>query len=62
MLRVAMLTSSDLPQEIKHAYELGVNTFLTKPVDLDKLVDMMKVLRAHWVQYAQPPEVKRVTS
>ena len=32
-LRVAMLTSSDLDQEINAAYEIGVNVFLTKPVD-----------------------------
>jgi CheY-like chemotaxis protein len=59
-LRVAMLTSSDMPQEIQHAYELGVNTFLTKPVDLDKLVEMIKVLHAHWVKHAPAPEVSRV--
>lgn len=58
-LRVAMLTSSDLAQEIKHAYELGANMFLTKPVDLDRLVEMMKVLHAHWVQHVQAPEVSR---
>jgi CheY-like chemotaxis protein len=58
-LRVAMLTSSDLAQEVNLAYELGANMFLTKPVDLDRLVEMMKVLHAHWVQHAQAPEVSR---
>jgi len=37
-----MLTSSDLDHEIKMAYELGTNSFLTKPVDLDRLVEMVK--------------------
>ena len=60
LMRVAMLTSSDMPQEIQHAYELGANTFLTKPVDLDKLVEMIKVLHAHWVKHAPAPEVFRV--
>jgi CheY-like chemotaxis protein len=59
-LRVAMLTSSDLTQEINQAYELGANMFLTKPVDLDKLVEMMKVLHAHWLKHAHAPEVSRV--
>jgi CheY-like chemotaxis protein len=58
-LRVAMLTSSDLSQEINMAYEVGVNVFLTKPVDLDKLIEMMKVFRAHWLEFAQTPEVSR---
>src|SRR6185369_1603823 len=51
-LRVAMLTSSDLGQEINTAYEIGVNVFLTKPVDLEKLVEMLKVFRAHWLEFA----------
>ncbi len=58
-LRVAMLTSSDLGQEIKMAYELGANVFLTKPVDLDRLVELVKVVRAHWLEFAQTPEVSR---
>jgi CheY-like chemotaxis protein len=58
-LRVAMLTSSDLGQEIKLAYELGANVFLTKPVDLDRLVEMVKVVRAHWLEFAQTPEISR---
>jgi CheY-like chemotaxis protein len=58
-LRVAMLTSSDLDQEIRQAYELGANSFLTKPVDLNKLVEMMKVLHTHWVLHAQEPQISR---
>src|SRR5579859_4724479 len=58
-LRVAMLTSSDLGQEINTAYEVGANVFLTKPVDLDKLVEMLKVFRAHWLEFAQAPQVSR---
>src|SRR5579859_1052448 len=58
-LRVAMLTSSDLDQEIKLAYELGANAYLTKPVDLDRLVEMVKMLRTHWLEFAQAPAVSR---
>jgi CheY-like chemotaxis protein len=58
-LRVVMLTSSDLDQEIRMAYELGANIFLTKPVQLEKLVDIMKMIHAHWLQQAQIPAVSR---
>ena len=58
-LRVAMLTSSDLDHEIKTAYDTGANVFLTKPVDLDRLVEMMRVFRAHWLEFAQAPEISR---
>jgi CheY-like chemotaxis protein len=59
-LRVAMLTSSDLSQEIKMAYELGANAFLTKPVDLDRLVEMVKMLRVHWLEFTQAPAISRM--
>ena len=43
-LRVAVLTSSDLPSEIKTAHDLGANIFLTKPVQLERLIEIMKTL------------------
>lgn len=58
-LRVAMLTSSELDKEIKAAYELGVNVFLTKPVELDKLIEMMRIFRTHWLELAQAPQISR---
>jgi CheY-like chemotaxis protein len=58
-LRVAMLTSSDSPREIKMAHELGANIFLTKPVQLERLIQIMKTLNEHWLQQAQLPSVSR---
>jgi CheY-like chemotaxis protein len=58
-LRVAMLTSSDLPGEIKLAHDLGANIFLTKPVELERLVQIMKTLNEHWLRQAQSPAVTR---
>src|SRR5690348_4877688 len=56
-LRVAMLTSSELPSEIKMAHDLGANIFLTKPVELGRLVQIMKTIDEHWLQQAQSPTV-----
>jgi CheY-like chemotaxis protein len=58
-LRVAMLTSSDMPHEIKMAHDLGANIFLTKPMELERLVQIMKTLNEHWLQQAQSPAVSR---
>jgi DNA-binding NarL/FixJ family response regulator len=54
-----MLTSSDMPSEIKMAHDLGANIFLTKPVQLERLVQIMKTLNEHWLQQAQVPAVTR---
>lgn len=58
-LRVAMLTSSDMPSEIKTAHDLGANIFLTKPVQLERLIEIMKTLNEHWLRQAQTPAVSR---
>src|SRR5262245_35435534 len=58
-LRVVMLTSSDLDVEINSAYEAGANVFLTKPMELEKLVEILSVCRAHWLEFAQAPMVSR---
>lgn len=58
-LRVAMLTSSEMPSEIRMAHDLGANIFLTKPVQLERLVQIMKTLNEHWLQQAQSPAVTR---
>lgn len=58
-LRIAMLTSSESPAEIKMAHELGANIFLTKPVELDRLIQIMKTLNQHWLDQAQSPAVFR---
>ena len=58
-LRVVMLTSSDLQQEVNLAHDLGAKSFLTKPVDLDQLVEMMRVFKTYWLDYDKAPAVFR---
>jgi CheY-like chemotaxis protein len=58
-LRVAMLTSSDMPSEIKLAHDLGANIFLTKPVQLERLIQIMGTLNEHWLRQSQSPAVTR---
>jgi DNA-binding NarL/FixJ family response regulator len=54
---VLMLASSESPSEIKRAHDLGANIFLTKPVQLERLVQIMRTLNEHWLQPAQSPPV-----
>lgn len=58
-LRVIMLTSSDLDQEVTVAHELGAKSFLIKPVDLDQLVSMMKAFKTYWLDFDKAPKTSR---
>ncbi|MFA6433702.1 MAG: response regulator [Elusimicrobiales bacterium] len=41
---VIMLTTTDEPAEIHTCYELGCNNYLTKPVEFDKFIEVIKRL------------------
>jgi CheY-like chemotaxis protein len=48
-LLIVVLTSSNLHPDINKAYELGANSYLVKPPDLEALVEMMKNLQSYWL-------------
>jgi CheY-like chemotaxis protein len=50
-LRVYILTASSRPQDIERAYDLGANSYLVKPGNLDGLMDLAKCLIA-WLKLA----------
>ena len=49
-LPVILLTSSSQTAEINRAYDLGANSFLVKPPDLDSLTQLVKTVAHYWVQ------------
>ncbi len=49
-LPVILLTSSSQTNDINRAYDLGANSFLVKPPDLDSLTQLVKTVAHYWVQ------------
>ena len=56
-LPVVVLTSSREPSDINRAYDLGANSYLTKPAALDALPDVVKILSLYWLTLNEKPEV-----
>jgi CheY-like chemotaxis protein len=57
---VVVLTTSRAEEDIVRTYGLGVNSFITKPVTFDRLVDVVKILCSYWIEIvALPPECAR---
>ncbi|HEU6448485.1 MAG TPA: response regulator [Verrucomicrobiae bacterium] len=52
---VIMLTASAEEVDIKTAYRLGANAFLTKPSEASKLEDMLKALKDFWLTHNTLP-------
>lgn len=46
---VIMLTSSNEPVDIEKAYKLGANSYIVKPVELDKFIEIVRQIKLYWV-------------
>jgi CheY-like chemotaxis protein len=60
-LRVVVLTSSNAVSDVNLAYQLGANSFLVKPVDFDRLVEISQALKGYWLWMSAEPEVARAS-
>jgi len=53
---VIVLTTSKAEEDILRTYDLGVNSFVTKPVTFAELVEVMKNLGNYWFDIVQLPK------
>jgi len=54
-LPVVVLTSSREERDIVESYDLGVNSYIVKPIDFDKFVETVQALGLYWVLLNEPP-------
>jgi CheY-like chemotaxis protein len=52
---VVVLTTSQAEEDIFRTYDLGVSSYITKPVTFDGLVEAMKVLSRYWFEIVELP-------
>ncbi|MBI9041938.1 response regulator [Lutibacter sp.] len=46
---VVVLTSSSNDKDIENAYELGVNSYIVKPVNFDKFMEVAAQIKLYWM-------------
>jgi CheY-like chemotaxis protein len=54
---VVVLSTSRLDEDVARSYQLGVNSFITKPVTFTGLVEAMNVLGRYWLEIVELPPV-----
>jgi len=52
---VVLMTSSREERDMVSGYDLGVNSYLQKPVDFDEFRKMVKLLGLYWLVTNRPP-------
>ena len=52
---VVVLTSSEAELDIAHAYALHANCYVTKPVDLEKFISIVRAIEDFWLAVVKLP-------
>ena len=55
---VIILTTSKAEEDIYRTYNLGVNSFITKPVTFTALVDVLNKVAQYWFEIVELPPAK----
>jgi CheY-like chemotaxis protein len=55
LIPVVVLTTSRAEDDVLRSYDLGVNSFITKPVTFDALVEVIKTLAKYWFEVVKLP-------
>ena len=55
-LPVIVLTTSRAEEDVFRAYDMGVNSFIRKPIHFDKFVEMAQGLAKFWLEVATLPK------
>ena len=52
---VVVLTTSQADEDIFKSYDLGVNSYIIKPVTFEALVDILQTLEKYWFEIVELP-------
>jgi CheY-like chemotaxis protein len=55
---VVVMTTSKAEEDIVRSYDLGVNSFVVKPITFDGLVDTLQTIGKYWFEIVELPSGK----
>ncbi len=58
LIPVVILTSSKEESDLIKSYDLGVNSYIRKPVDFDQFVETVRQIGFYWMLINEQPQVK----
>ena len=61
-IRIVVMTTSKAEEDIIRTYELGAESYVTKPVTFASLVDVVRTLGKYWLEIVELPACTEPTS
>lgn len=58
VIPVVVLTSSREQRDVAEAYQLGINSYIVKPVNFERYAEAVRDLGLYWLLLNQPPKVE----
>lgn len=52
---VVVLTSSDEARDVERCYQLGVNSYVPKPVNFEKFIETVQKIGSYWLETNRTP-------
>lgn len=52
---IVIMTTSKAEEDVYRSYDLGANSFITKPVTFERLVELMRTLGQYWIEFVELP-------
>ncbi|MCA9911135.1 MAG: response regulator [Anaerolineae bacterium] len=56
---IVVLTTSKSETDVLRSYDLGANSYITKPITFQALVDVMLVLGRYWFEIVELPDAEQ---
>lgn len=53
---IVIFTTSKAEEDVYRSYQLGSNSFITKPVTFESLIEVMKALGTYWFEIVELPK------
>ncbi len=54
---IIMLTTSRSPEDVRKCYQLGVNSYVVKPLDFEEFSDLIELIARYWLDLNLLPNV-----
>jgi CheY-like chemotaxis protein len=59
LIPIVVLTSSKEQSDVVESYQLGVNSYIVKPVNFERFAEAVHDLGLYWLLHNQPPKITR---